>query len=175
MKRALLLLVLTGCAGSFSGVLPTDWGFSGIVVVDKDQSAIDVFKRTSSAPNGTTIICEGCGPTPKHIDVNQEGRFNINLGQHYDVPPPIKLHVKAPGYQPLDLVVERAGIRSQNGPTTLVVVLTPIGAARAVPAPAALIPADAGAAAPPSADPPPPPVAPDAGVPVQSDPVAPPG
>ena len=151
MKKLVLALpFLVGCPGS--------WGFGGIVQVAKGDhvDAINVDGLPSvpagatTLPPGTTITCDGCGEK-KHLDVLENGLFHVSLGSHYDAPGPITLHVRASGYQPLDLEVSRAGMLSQAGISTLVIVLVPIGGTGAA------------ASAPAAVDPLPPPAEPDAG------------
>jgi len=122
MKRALLLLfpLLCGC--------PTTWGFRGEIraekarvggiVVGQDGIASDAL---ATIPNAT-VTCDGC---PHDIELQGNGRFLVSLGEHYEKPKPIVLHVAAPGFEPVDLEVPSSGIGSQIGYPIMIIVLAP--------------------------------------------------
>jgi hypothetical protein len=120
---ALATPLLAGC--------PTDWGFYGEVRALKEPNArVDVLAFRLGQPvgaealatvPGAAVTCDGC---PQPIAVDADGRFRVPLGTSYSEPKPIVLHVRAPGYDPVDLEIPKAGAVSQVGPPTVLVVLT---------------------------------------------------
>ena len=70
------------------------------------------------------VVCDGCdgeqGVT-RHVD--EYGTFMIDLGTSKTPPPPITLHVSAPGYEPADVEVTRHGIEGQGALPVVVIVL----------------------------------------------------
>jgi hypothetical protein len=123
---ALFAPLLAGCPGVF--------GFRGqlyaprapgakieVLAVARDLSNRLASDELAPVPNAQ-VTCEGCGPKPIVVDAN--GRFDVMLGQGYH-PPPIVLHVRAPGYRPIDLDVPDSGGMSQVGYPSLTLVMTP--------------------------------------------------
>jgi len=116
---ALSAIVLTGC--------PASWGFVGQVAAPRGETQVLAVTNGSEMSSdalvpvaGATITCDGC---TQPIVIERDGRFRVPLGTQYDAPPPLVLHVRADGYEPVDVEVPRAPSVSQAGPASVLIVL----------------------------------------------------
>lgn len=122
LPLALVSPLLTGC--------PSKHAFYGRVVTS-DERVLRILAPPPSEPMGelenvTPVVgakvrCEGC--EVESLPLVEQGAFFVDLGTSYSTPPPIVLHVSAPGYLPVDVRLDRPPADSQMGLATLVVVL----------------------------------------------------
>lgn len=119
---ALATFVLTGCPGT--------WGFRGQIHTVKDPD-VTVHVLSISSGNtlssdafvpvaGATVTCDGC---EKPILVDANGKFGVSLGVSYREPTPVVLHVRAPGYDPVDVQVAHPGGQSEAGFPSMTIVM----------------------------------------------------